>query len=279
MTQNTGQGYSDITPEYLLQFREYNLDVPIELETYIDSRKKIRDLSAFWKRDFRPKNSWFRTRGTLTENEKLVTEINDLLNKLNKSNFDTIYESIIKLQLLCRDNMIKLVDRVIDGAITNNLYIDIYVKLCYKLMTFYITDLGEKIHFRDVLLTKIQETFAKYTTNDTTIEKNDLLGICKFIGNLYNNNVILNCVIEMCFITLYPNAVNKVANSIEAICTLMSIVGHMFFKKDPIKASMFFSRIEKLLTNGNISAKEKFTIQDLKTLKDTELWNTVNATL
>ena len=267
---------SHITPEYLLQFREYNLDVPNELEKYIDNNKKIKDLSIFWKRDFKPKVSWFKTKESMTDDEKIFTETNDLLNKLNKSNFDSISDSVLKLQLTCRNHMDKLVIRVIDGAIANNLYIDVFAKLCHKLSQFYIIENGEKVHFRDILKTKVQDKFEKYTKNDMTIDKNNLFGICKLIGYLYINGMLTNCIVEMCFINLYPGAINRITNMVEAMCILMEIIGKYFYKKDASKADIFFTRIEKILNSGNISAKEKFVIQDLLELHKKENWTNIN---
>jgi hypothetical protein len=271
-----GEIVENITPEFLLEFRKCNTDYPPELATYIDHRKKQKDMDLFWKRDFRPKSSWLhRSKLNQSDSDKLYSEINDLLNKLNKSNFDIICENITQLTLTCREHMIKLVERIIEEATLNHLFIHIYAKVCNILMPYYITDLGEKIHFRDVLLSKCQETFEKYVKNkDNSIDKKTFIGIIRFIGELYNSNILIasTSLIFLCFVDLYTNVMNKKENSIEAVCTLMTVVGKEYFNKDPVKAKSCYLKIEELLQNGNIQSKEKFIIMDLKELKEKEKW-------
>jgi hypothetical protein len=272
--QHIDQKYEkDITPEFLLQFRNNNLEPSPELLPYIDNKKKTKDMDLFWKRDFKPKNSWLiQTKLNQTDEDKLYSEINDMLNKLNKSNFDSICEGIMNMAITCREHMVKLVQRVIEEAIRNSLYINLYAKMCFVLMPYYITDIGEKIHFRDVLLSNCQETFEKYTKQKDDVEKNELIGIVKFIGELYNANILISSVIFMCFVSLYTNVMTKKVNSIEAISTLMTVVGKEYFQRDPVKAKSCYAKIEQIIQNGNIMAKEKFTILDLKELKEKECW-------
>jgi translation initiation factor 4G len=263
----------NITPELLLEYRKYNMTYPVELTNYIDDKKKIKDMELFWKRDFQSKSTWsLKTKLSHTENEKLYADINDLLNKLNKKNFDLICENITKSNIVCREHMIELVKRIMEEAMRNHLFINIYAQACNILMPYYITEGNEKVHFRDVLLSKCQETFELYAKNNNDIDKKDLIGMIKFIGELYNVNVLITSVIFMCFVTLYTNVMNKKQHSVEAICTLMTIVGKDFYQKDQIKAKSCYLKIEELLQNGNIVSKEKFMIMDLKELKEKENW-------
>lgn len=263
----------EITPELLLQFRAYNVEPPAEILHYIDNKKKTRDMDLFWKRDFKPKNSWsMKTKQNQTDTDKLYLEINDMLNKLNKSNFDAICDGITKLNLTCRDHMVKLVERTMEEAIANHLFVNLYAKMCNVLMPYYITDMGEKIHFREVLLNNCEETFEKFTKHKDDVDRNELIGIVKFIGELYNANVLTSSLIFICFVSLYINVMSKKQNSIEAMCTLMSVVGKEYFQRDPIKAKSCYLKIEQILQNGNIMAKDKFTVLDLKEQKEKELW-------
>jgi hypothetical protein len=168
--------------------------------------------------------------------------------------------------------MLKLAERIIEEAIANHLYIKLYAQMCHVLMPYYITDMGEKIHFRDVLFSNCQETFEKYTKQKDDTARTELIGIVKFIGELYNVSVLVSSVIFMCFITLYTNVMSKKINSIEAICMLMSVVGKEYFNRDHEKATAFYLKIEQILQNGNIMAKDKFTVLDLKELKEKEHW-------
>lgn len=263
----------NITPEYLLQFRQHNIECLVEMINYIDTKKKIKDMDLFWERDFRPKNSWFqKNKSGQSATDEIYSEINDKLNKLNNSNFDIICKEIMNLGITCRDHMIKLVERIIEESISNHMYITLYAKMCNMMMPYYIIDLGEKIHFRDVLLSKCQETFEKYTKHNNDISRNELIGIVKFIGELYNVNVLISSVIFMCFVSLYINVMSKKTNSVEAICSLMEIVGKMYHDKDPLNAKSCYHKIEQILQNGNIAAKDKFTIMDLIDQKDKEKW-------
>jgi hypothetical protein len=230
-------------------------------------------MDLFWKRDFQSKSMWsLKTKLNHTENEKLYAEINDLLNKLNKKNFNLICENIIKLNIICREHMTELVKRIMEEALRNHLFINIYAMACNMLMPYYITEVNEKVHFRDILLSKCQETFELYIKSNNELDKKDLIGIIKFIGELYNENILITSVIFMCFVSLYTNVMNKKQYSVEAICTLMTIVGKSFFQKDNIKANSCYLKIEELLQNGNIISKEKFMIMDLNELKQKEKW-------
>jgi len=265
----------NITPELLLEYRKCNMTHPEELSEYIDYKKKIKDMDIFWKRDFQSKSAWsLKTKLSHTANEKLYAEMNDLLNKLNKKNFDLICDSITKLNIVCREHMIELVTRIIEGATRNHLFINVYAMACNILMPYYITNGTEKVHFRDVLWTNCQETFELYANKniDNDIDKKNLIGMIKFIGELYNVNVLITTVIFICFIRLHTNVINKNPHSVEAICVLMTIVGKEFYKKDPEKAESCYSKIEKLLKDGNIVSKEKFMVEDVVELKIKENW-------
>jgi hypothetical protein len=263
-----------ITPELLLQYKNLNFDVPLELTQYIDkmkSNKKPKDIESFWKRDTKS-NSLFLNKQNQTDTGKLYSDMNDLLNKISDGNFDTICNMITGLPIVNSEHMEKLVEKIIGEALVNTKYMNLYAGICLKLMPFSIIAETEKIHFRDILFTKCQDTFEKYTKNKDNVEKEKLIGLVRFLGELYKLNVITSCVIFMCFIPLYTNVMSKKPNAIEALCTLMTIVGKDFFKKDNLKATSCFSKIEQILHNGGICAKDKFAIMDLVDKKNKENW-------
>lgn len=264
----------EITPEYLLKYRTINVDIPAELVLYIDTKKKVKDLEVLWKRDFRPKSSWIlKNKLNQTKGDELKLEITELLNKLNKSNFETIYKSIIVLNIVCYDDMALLVSNIIEYSIRDILHAKLYAILCEKLVSFYITDMTEKVHFRDVLLSKCQSTFETSLKTETTAHEY-MIGLVKFMGELYNENIIINTVIFMCFVTLYTNVMSNKPNSIEILTTFMTIVGKKYFEKDSEKANSIYIKIEALLQNGNISQKDKFVIMDLQDLQQSNNWQT-----
>jgi hypothetical protein len=209
--------------------------------------------------------------------------MNDLLNKVSETNVDTVASSMLKLQIQSREQMVHLVDIIIDESTKNHKFTKTYAKLCHKLMTFYIIQLKndnqdehndeDKIHFRDILLTRCQEIFEENIEKVNDVDKIKLLGLAGMIGELYNLNILPSSVMLLCFNELYININKNPPNVINALCSLMNISGKEYFRRDNSNAKVCLHFMIKIKDDETMNRREKYLVMDLIDLKKKESWD------
>lgn len=160
-----------------------------------------------------------------TNDEVLYDKVQSLLNKLSNTNFMDISREIRELPYNKSKHIYRLCEKVIIKGIHESNFADTYAKLCQSLLPYYIKekvqnndDIEEKdIYFRSGLLVICQTIFDELvsgTSKNVPYEKSidykklKLSGLCKFLGELYNNNVINDKIVEQCCILLYKNTLN-----------------------------------------------------------------------
>jgi hypothetical protein len=132
----------------------------------------------------------------------------------------------------------------------------------------------EKIHFRDILLTRCQEIFEENIDNIDDIDKIKLLGLAGMIGELYNLNILPSSVMLLCFNELYNNIIKNPPNVINALCSLMSISGKEYYRRDHTNAETCLFFMTKIKDDETTSRREKYLVMDLIDLKKKENWDT-----
>jgi len=283
---NTYTNNVDVVVDDILKYRETNKNILEKLIPFIDknmNNKKYRNNHGTWKREAPIKTNWLlANKLNQTESTKLYSSMNDLLNKVSETNVDTVASSMLKLQIQTRDQMTHLVDIIIDESTKNHKFTKIYAKLCHKLMTFYIIHLKndnqdedndeDKIHFRDILLTRCQEIFEENIEKIDDVDKIKLLGLAGMIGELYNLNILPSSVMLLCFNELYNNIHKNPPNVINALCSLINISGKEYFRRDYSNAELCLHFMTKIKDDESTSRREKYLVMDLIDLKKKESW-------
>ncbi|AYV78214.1 MAG: eukaryotic translation initiation factor 4G [Edafosvirus sp.] len=278
--------------DIFMKYREFNIDIPVELLGLVDRNKRPLKQkrehreggsAGIWRKiDPRFKNSWITTNKLNQDvDEKLYSSMRGILNKLSADNFDKLIDELMSLSITSKEHLDELATIIFHKAISEQTFSIMYAKLCNKLLPYYIEKegdsagaSGQKIFYREFLLNKCQEMFesctSKHDPND--ISKERILGCIVFIGELYNANILTNPIIYGCFLTLMVNITKQCVYSLDSLCTLMTIVGKEFCKKDKIKADHCLKKMEQLLESTEISMRERFMIRDVIDKKVKEHW-------
>ena len=148
----------------------------------------------------------------------------------------------------------------------------------------------KKVIFRIVFLIKCQSMFKKILEieNDNAVEdssfvyKDKVIGCIKFIGELYNANLLSINIINNCIKQLYNNSKSNSTFIIACMCNLIRVVGKRFFKESRkmcndklIKANMAeecFNKLVQLKTSGVYKLREQFAVEDIIDLRKKEKW-------
>lgn len=271
--------YNKITIDDIIKYRENNIDVLEQLIPFIDknaNNKKYRTNNFTWRREQSTKTNWIlANKLNQSDVNKLYASINDLLNKLSESNIDNVSKTMAELKIISREQMTHLVNSIIDEATKNHKFTGLYAKLCHKLMPFYIEGHEEhedKIHFREILLSRCQDIFEEYMNDISDVDKTKLLGLSGMIGHLYKLNILSSSVMLLCFDDMYNNIKKQPPNVINALCYMLGIAGKEYYKRDKQHAEICMHKMDITKNNNETGKREKFLIMDLFDLKKKENW-------
>lgn len=155
----------------------------------------------------------------VSEEKLLYDKMQELLNKLSDTNFNEIGNEIKELPYTKKKHIYKLCELIILKGVNEPYFCPMYAKLSSTLLPYYIheqNDTNEKVFFRIILLMMCQNIFEILILNKEekeTVEYNksisysklELSGLMKFIGELYNNDVINDVIINQCFSMIYKS--------------------------------------------------------------------------
>jgi hypothetical protein len=277
-----------LTFEEFMRYKESNKDILPELRSQANSmnfKVRNRGRSGNLKRDDKQQiNLWIiNNKLNKSEDEKMYSDMRGMLNKLSENNFEDIANDIINLDIKNGEHLSTLANTIFKKAISEKKYSKIYAILCTRLSSHcvYLDD-GKKVYFKELLLNKCQNTFQEIVSFDMGIENNEdgsilklksyILGSITYIGELYNQGLITNKIINSCFVVLLAKTKLKKAYIINSMCTLMTIVGPKFCKESKNNTKKWFDIFQKLQDDENIEIKENFYLMDLIDLKNREKW-------
>jgi hypothetical protein len=212
------------------------------------------------------KNSWFvNSAKNESDNEKLYSAINGILNKLSDKNFELLFEELTLLNIETKEQLDEYVNLVFIKAIREPNYSDMYSRLCKKLSIITIDD---NTTFRELLLNRCQDLFistiAQVVDPEDTMAKMKIFGNIKFIGELYNEELLTNNIIYGCFMELFKNVVKQNSIAVECIVKLMSAVGSNFLQRDKKLIMKCYERLQTVKKIPKICKRDKFMIMDLE---------------
>ncbi len=272
-----------LTIEELMKYKPLNPDMPPQL---CDFACQLNHNPARNRRRYnnKAKPKWL-SREEQDDDQKLFSAITGLLNKINESNFDELIQDLINMEITTRDHMVNLVDVILRKSIGESKFSDTYALLCKKMANYYIDDNDDRVHFREILVTRCQRMFEEAVSLDKALEedlsfdsdsifqhKEQIMGCITFIGMLYNRGLLVSRIIDSCFTMLIMNTDLNKAYTIESITTLMRTVGEKLHKEAKNEADNIYVKIEALANDRRLKMKDKFALMDLVDLRDTKHW-------
>jgi len=151
-----------------------------------------------------------------------------------------------------------------------------YAKLTKELSSYYIEEDGKKVYFREILINKSQSMFLEGISLETELDKKpsksykykeQVIGCINFIGELYNNELLTNRIIQSCFNSIFMRIPLKKPYIIEILCTLIKTVSETLLTKAPKEYDEYKTKLLLLknnkLPNITINKKDMFSIMDI----------------
>uniref|UniRef100_A0AC35GS25 MIF4G domain-containing protein n=1 Tax=Panagrolaimus sp. PS1159 TaxID=55785 RepID=A0AC35GS25_9BILA len=146
-------------------------------------------------------------------NENIVRAIRGVLNKLATKKFDALVQDLTEIDLWCdKETFIEMISVIFEQAMQSPLYGSLYADLCLKIQQNE-NDLNKaETWFHRGLVRKIQ-TLVEAVNEDSNTEienedllrkmkkKRDLIGLIRFISQLFRVNLINFKILENCLVT------------------------------------------------------------------------------
>lgn len=246
--------------EFILSLKyKVNRELPYKTLNILNLNRKIK--ATLNEKDLKIFN---RKMDNFNEPE-LKKKINSLLNKLTKDNFDSIFQKLIQI-LKNRKVLIKYtINNLINKAILQNIFIDIYTIIYKKLYTVKTQKIFDNTfnELLEILKNKNEnknqdyDTFCKYIKDKTRF-----VNLFVLLASLYNNNIVSKDIIISNIKYLEDTILKSNKTENEKYCESYS----NFIKKLNNKEYIDLLKIKEMKSSGLITIKSKFNLMDLEDL-------------
>lgn len=265
--------------------KTYEIDFLLDLskkvsDTFpIDAQFLIKHKKNHWRNNVsKLKVTWLLEKEK--DDEKIIlANIQKILNKLSDSNFDELSDEINNIKIYNYNQLKEMVNMIFEKAVLEITYTRLYAELSKILINLYIIDSKRHIYFKNILIQRCQKAFSKYLSVSNKLPVEDeadylqkLTGTMKFIGELYNTDIISIDNIEKIFSIIYSKIEVKDYYSIDAYVELMMIVGKKLFKDHNDIATKYYNKLLEIKKLSFISKKNKFFIMDVIDMKKNNNW-------
>ncbi len=264
--------------DLFLKYKPVNRNLPNELTAFVDKNKNY--VPTVWRKPAEPKikTSWLvNSKLNQTSNDKVYASIKEVLNKLSKDNFEKLVADILNINITTKEQLEELSNIIFIKAVGEQIYSNLYAKLCYNLLNccvkLEITNTNnepqtKKYYFREYLLNKCQKMFLHYislpASDEINTSKASATGCMKFIGELYNAQVITDKILISCLEALYKKIPTKCLYNIDSICVLLSASYKMYALADNKNATDYINKIQTVIQNKiQVNKRELFMLMDL----------------
>jgi len=160
------------------------------------------------------------------------------MNKLCEANFDDVYNKISKLVFLNVSDLEKITLKLITKIITEKLFIEIYIKMIYKLLINY-NWIVQNVSFRQILIENIK----------TLYYKDNNLGLFYLIGYLFKYKIFSYSLI----INILDDNIKKCKEmeeeDIEKLLVLWSIINNNIKEYNINSYNIYYKIITELYPN------------------------------
>ena len=212
------------------------------------------------------------------ELDKISKKININLNKLTESNFVSISNSIIEL-VNTEELLDILINAIFDKAIAQPTYCKLYVKFCNLICEL---DINTDNYIQNLLVNKCAEMIASFNIAQITNsdinnydnfcedlkKKLNKIGSVRFIGELYNFNLIDNSKIQNILEGLFNNIYSSLDKNIielfaDGIFSIMETIWDKLKDELPDLFKIYISKIEEISLNKEYIPKIRFKMMDI----------------
>lgn len=259
----------------ILEHKKHNIKISEEYDKYIDksivgqSFEFNRELSSIINHVIE-----MRIKGITEKDIETNSQIQSLLNKLNKENFDSIVSKIMEIKYTKLNHFTSLSTMIIDKALMEHQFIESYAHLCESLSQFYITinintsneEHEEKVYFKRQLLDTCQKMFNHYITGktfdkDDSIARIKAIGFFKFVSTLYLMSIVSRNVITTIIVKLGEASGKLMVNATESLCELLNIIIPRIDTEDKQMYINIKGLLEKLNGLTTMKMREKCFIE------------------
>jgi len=231
----------------------------------------------------RAENRWGKNQSQ-SDQEKIVTTLRALMNKLSADKYDFIVEKTALLDIQNADTLTQVVTQIFAKAIDEPPFAPLYARYCTKLYDVFPEfhdDENKPINFRTKLL---ELCYAKLTADDEDIEgfdemspkdqqlaqakvKRHTVGNLKMIGELFKQKLIQDKVLHSSIEILLDDEDGIVESDVEALVTLLETCGRELEESSEESGKLMQSYFEKIgvlsKDSKRICSRVRFSLMDL----------------
>lgn len=241
-----------------------NKDIPVELVEYINSFKKQ---AKPVKKTPIANNCILANKKDQTDDEKMISDIKNNLNKLSENNFDSLVKEILNLKISKYNHLVSLVELLSNKAILENKFAKVYAKMCIELSNITVQHEEKTVSFRVLIINRCQGLFND-SISGINLSRDQAIGCMHFISELYMCNILNDKIINSCILLMLMKInSNYQTNIIDYIYTIMNIVNKKFIEKSPNEYNNIYSKIDGIMKTTQFSPKDKFKLMDIMDLK------------
>eukprot|EP01018_Ginkgo_biloba_P007512 Gb_05240 [translate_table: standard] len=226
------------------------------------------------------------------EEQTKQRQLKAILNKLTPQNFDKLFVQVKEVNIDSAHTLTGVISQIFDKALTEPTFCEMYAKFCVHLADELpeFNEDDEKITFRRVLLNKCQEEFERGEREQAEADRPEedgevklseeereqrkakarrrMLGNIRFIGELYKKSMLTERIMHECIKKLLGEFDNPDEEDLEALCKLMSTIGHMIdHSKAKEHIDAYFGRMTMLSSNQKLSSRLRFMLKDVIDLR------------
>lgn len=215
--------------------------------------------------------------------ERVMRDLNSILNKLTPEKFDTLVQQVVDLRIDNVELLKQVVDLVFEKALSEPAFSAVYAEFCEKLGgKLPQFKEGEKSQtFRRLILNQCQGEFEKTDSKSekpadmsdldweeqNSAQKRRMLGTIRFIGELFVRGVLSGTIMMSCTQILLGDTNNPVEEDTEALCNLLKTVGATLEKKQKDFVAEVIYKLTELTKSKKLSSRLRFMCQDIIDLK------------
>lgn len=206
----------DEKKQYLIEvFTKYssqNKGIPQSFIKYFgeNKQKRVCGCEILEKSDIKRKLNAVMTKKNISnEDTMLYNTIRYNLNKVTNKMLLTDQTSIAALTATIQsltsipytklEHFQKLAEMIIEKALLEHKFCPIYAGICSKLANYYIENNGKRIYFKFELLNSCSATFYSFVDKYDDLDREKIIGLMTFLGELYKERLLLQVIIMGCF--------------------------------------------------------------------------------
>uniref|UniRef100_A0A914Q581 MIF4G domain-containing protein n=1 Tax=Panagrolaimus davidi TaxID=227884 RepID=A0A914Q581_9BILA len=211
---------------------------------------------------------------------EIVRAIRGVLNKLSTKKFDTLVQDLTEIDLWYdKETFVEMISVIFEQAIQSPVYVSLYADLClkiqqnendlYKAETWFHREL---VHKLQRMVEVVNGDFNAEIENEDLFmkmkKKRDLIGLIRFISQLFRVNLVNFKILENCLVT-YLRAYERTMNEscLESAVLLLYNAGPFIHDLD-VKAKFdgYSEYCEKY--RADVCKRINFKIDDLVNLRE-----------